>query len=777
MKSTEHLPERYDVVIVGAGLAGLQAAQSLRREAPTLRIIVVEASSRIGGRIKSVSGMAPWPVELGAEFLHGRDHSSAKRLADAMGCAQRELPYHILSPSRFAPASPPLFCFASPDRYYLGASRRLLTSDEAEQDADLAALHALFADLGDVEAPARDLPVSEYLRLKGATPSQLAFAESIYANDFGCSLSKLGARECVAEARAWIYGDSYFILDRPLSAMAHWLARGLEVRIDWPVEEICLGRQKGVRVSGPGGACLEAERVVITVPAAILKERAIKFVPALPDAKLAAIDAIGIALLPSSSAVPWPGGGAAPSRIQLPRVELVLSECVVLAFSHCFWPEGLFDIVFAGCFLPEIWMTEYPPSEVESSPPPPCLRSQGQNTWRHGNSGRPSYQQHLGSSEEGRPLHVSARPRTEHVSCRSDPGAASRAAAASEGPAGCARQAGSGWAVAPHDQKKEGCARVGIIPVHNLQYGELGSGEAGAGVLRRSSNAGKGVDASGAGACCCCRPDSDGGGGRGCGGAEGSCSRDACAGDSTAGSGGREGSLGQFVAVGFVAGDAADAISRMPPEEVVGRALAQLDEVFRARTTDGDDAGAPPVSPLRLAASREGPGNRRTNGTLPRHAACCCCSCPGPCSSGASSPFLTSTCQSSFSRPCTPSSCPSASSLARSSSSSSSSCAMYVYPKDDPFNFVNEHEAPASSAFAGACIADWSKEPFTRGAYTHPTVGADGARDALGSPVAGRLFFAGEATHPGVNPCMQAALDTGVRAAFQVMAASRSSKL
>ena len=35
------------------------------------------------------------------------------------------------------------------------------------------------------------------------------------------------------------------------------------------------------------------------------------------------------------------------------------------------------------------------------------------------------------------------------------------------------------------------------------------------------------------------------------------------------------------------------------------------------------------------------------------------------------------------------------------------------------------------------------------------------------------LFFAGEATHAAVNPCMQAALETGERAAAQVLSAGQ----
>ena len=46
-----------------------------------------------------------------------------------------------------------------------------------------------------------------------------------------------------------------------------------------------------------------------------------------------------------------------------------------------------------------------------------------------------------------------------------------------------------------------------------------------------------------------------------------------------------------------------------------------------------------------------------------------------------------------------------------------------------------------------------------------------GDREALAAPVAGTVFFAGEATHTAVNPCMQAALETGERAAAEVQAA------
>jgi monoamine oxidase len=69
-------------------------------------------------------------------------------------------------------------------------------------------------------------------------------------------------------------------------------------------------------------------------------------------------------------------------------------------------------------------------------------------------------------------------------------------------------------------------------------------------------------------------------------------------------------------------------------------------------------------------------------------------------------------------------------------------------------------------------VFDWSEVEWVGGAYTFPSLGAEeGDREALAAPVAGALFFAGEASHPAVNPCMQAALETGERAAAQVVAA------
>ncbi len=72
----------YDVIVLGAGIAGLAAGRALAEAGK--RTLVLEARDRVGGRIltRHVAD-AGAPVELGAEFIHGRPPQLLALLAEA----------------------------------------------------------------------------------------------------------------------------------------------------------------------------------------------------------------------------------------------------------------------------------------------------------------------------------------------------------------------------------------------------------------------------------------------------------------------------------------------------------------------------------------------------------------------------------------------------------------------------------------------------------------------------------------------------------------------
>ncbi len=75
-----------DVAIVGAGVAGLTLASLL--EQAGLIVVLLEARDRIGGRIHTVHDpLSPVPIELGAEFVHGRPPELWREIQAGRLCA------------------------------------------------------------------------------------------------------------------------------------------------------------------------------------------------------------------------------------------------------------------------------------------------------------------------------------------------------------------------------------------------------------------------------------------------------------------------------------------------------------------------------------------------------------------------------------------------------------------------------------------------------------------------------------------------------------------
>jgi monoamine oxidase len=71
--------------------------------------------------------------------------------------------------------------------------------------------------------------------------------------------------------------------------------------------------------------------------------------------------------------------------------------------------------------------------------------------------------------------------------------------------------------------------------------------------------------------------------------------------------------------------------------------------------------------------------------------------------------------------------------------------------------------------FAGVYMHNWQSDPFTRGAYSYARVGGMRAHQTLAQPIRSTLFFAGEATSSDQNGTVAGAIETGRRAARELL--------
>src|SRR5688572_8231009 len=83
-----------DVIVIGAGAAGLSASRELARAGA--RVTLLEANARPGGRILTEHAIS-WsqPIELGAEFVHGIEPELAELSEQAALTLDPVVPEHL----------------------------------------------------------------------------------------------------------------------------------------------------------------------------------------------------------------------------------------------------------------------------------------------------------------------------------------------------------------------------------------------------------------------------------------------------------------------------------------------------------------------------------------------------------------------------------------------------------------------------------------------------------------------------------------------------------
>jgi monoamine oxidase len=248
-----------DVIVIGAGAAGVAAARRLA--AADIRVVVLEARSRVGGRAWTLRG-ADVPLDLGCGWLHSADENDWAAIAATLGFAiDRTLPPW-------------------------GARRRTIAFEPAELEDFRAASDRFFARLHAADTSANDCPASNFLE-PGNRWNTLLDSLSTFIS--GVELDQVSVRDLNNYHDSgvnWRVVEGY-------GTLVETFAAPLDVRLECPATLIDhSGRH--LRIETPRGD-LRARAAIVAVPTSMIARETPRFLPALPD-KLAAATALPLGL-------------------------------------------------------------------------------------------------------------------------------------------------------------------------------------------------------------------------------------------------------------------------------------------------------------------------------------------------------------------------------------------------------------------------------------------------------------------------------------------------
>jgi monoamine oxidase len=264
-----------DVVVIGAGAAGLAAARRLAER--SLQVVVMEARDRVGGRVWTQEAGTAGPAELGAEFIHGRAGVTMRLLREAE-----------------------LQSAAIGDQSWVCDEGGGLRRENVDFATSAGALLEKAAFLTHDESVERYLQRFDGVEAMGAAVATArAFVEGFEAADPAIASVRAIADE--------LQSGTDFTSSRPVGGYAPMFAylhaavmkAGAQIRLDACVRNVAWRRGE-VRVEYVDREqtphAVRARAAIVTLPAGVLRTRgeggAVSFEPALPAAKRTALEHI-----------------------------------------------------------------------------------------------------------------------------------------------------------------------------------------------------------------------------------------------------------------------------------------------------------------------------------------------------------------------------------------------------------------------------------------------------------------------------------------------------
>ncbi|WP_214468192.1 flavin monoamine oxidase family protein [Microbacterium flavescens] len=293
--------DRFDTIVIGAGVSGLTAARLLASEGR--RVVVLEARDRVGGRVVSDRRYG-FATDLGASWIHGITDSPVAAAAEALGMRTVEFTVGGYQP------------YSRPIAYYGPDGRRL--SDDATRAfvADIEAVDEVLLGVVAESAPDasyRDVTESALVAQawdEERTQRVREYLEHRSEEQYGAWIEDLAAHgldDDVVDGDEVVFPDGYDRLPRSL-------AKGLDIRL---IHVVSLVRWSadGVVVTTDHGT-FEAADAIVTVPVGVLQSADFVIEPPLPE----------------------------PHASALGRLRMNAFEKVILGFPSKFWDDDVYAI-------------------------------------------------------------------------------------------------------------------------------------------------------------------------------------------------------------------------------------------------------------------------------------------------------------------------------------------------------------------------------------------------------------------------------------------------
>jgi monoamine oxidase len=291
-----------DVVVIGAGMAGLAAARTIAEAG--MRVVVLEAQDRVGGRIKTMRN-GDTVIELGAEFVHGKP-PELWDLIDEAGLATYERTGEFLR---------------------RGEDGLQAMKDEDDEDDPLETLE---------EFAGPDCSFAAYVdRLgldAGERQQQIGYVEGFNAADANeASAMALGRQQQAEDA---VDGDRSWRVTEGYDRLPHYLcervqAAGGNVMLGATVEAVRWS-EGSAELTCRDGRVWRSNKVVVTLPLGVLQAGRVRFEPEVTEMMQAAA-----------------------------RLRMGHACRFTLVFKQRLWPEGM-SFLLTEDQLPRVWWTASP---------------------------------------------------------------------------------------------------------------------------------------------------------------------------------------------------------------------------------------------------------------------------------------------------------------------------------------------------------------------------------------------------------------------------------